>query len=139
LAGLSAGGSFTLIPLYIAEISQDKIRGSLGSFFVLSTNLGMLLIYIAGKVFDYHTTPKIMLLLPLAFFVLFSFFPETPIYLLRNNKKHQAEKSLKFLRGIRQQDVASDDVINELNKMITKVENDAIKKRGSNLNELSEF
>lgn len=125
LAGFSAGGSFTLIPLYVSEISQDKIRGSLGAFFILSTNLGMLLMFICGNIFDYFATPKIMLLLPVVFCFLFSFFPETPIFLLRNDEREKAENSLTFLRG------KLDEVNNELQKMITKVNNDEMNKHGS--------
>lgn len=136
LAGFSAGGSFTLIPLYIAEISQDKIRGSLGSFFILSTNFGMLLMYVVGEFFDYYTTPKIMLLLPASFLLLFSFFPETPIFLLRKNKLREAEKSLKFLRGCKHENSINEDVKCELEKMIRKVELDAITTRDSIINDL---
>lgn len=136
LAGFSAGATFTLIPMYIAEISQDEIRGSLGSFFILSTNFGMLLIYIAGNIFDYFTAPKVMLLLPILFLALFSIFPDTPIYLLRNHKLKEAERSLRFLRGVKQND-AADDVKFELQKMIRKVDADATNKRGSTLDELS--
>lgn len=128
-----------MVPLYVAEISQDHIRGSLGSFFVLSTNLGMLLVYIAGSVFDYFTTPKLMLLLPLAFVMLFSYFPETPVYLLRYDKHEPAVKSLKFLRGIRGADALSQAASDDLQKMIRKVNRDAANKRESNLNELGEM
>jgi PHD/YefM family antitoxin component YafN of YafNO toxin-antitoxin module len=128
-----------LVPLYVAEISQDHIRGSLGSFFILSTNLGMLLIYIAGSTFDYFTTPKVMLLLPLAFSMLFTYFPETPVYLLRYNKPEAAVTSLKFFRSIRRSDDLSQAASDDLQKMITKVNSDAARKRESNLNELSEM
>lgn len=124
--------------MYVAEISQDNIRGSLGSFFILSTNLGMLLIYIAGNIFDYSTTPKVMLLLPTVFLLLISFFPETPSYLLRKGETKRAEASLRFLRGCRKRDETIADVVNlELQKMIRKVNNDTIQ-RGSKLSELSE-
>lgn len=122
--------------MYVAEISQDKIRGSLGSFFILSTNFGMLLIFAAGNILDYHTTPKVMLILPVSFVALFSFFPDTPIYLLRNNRNKEAERSLKFLRGCNRRDDATDDVRIELQKMIRKVECDAVNKRESIFNEL---
>lgn len=128
-----------LVPLYVAEISQTKIRGSLGSFFILSTNLGMLLMYIAGCIFDYSMAPKVMLLLPATFFLLIAYLPETPIYLLRNNKLKTAEASLKFLRGCNKHDTISDDLDLELQKMIRKVNSDAINERSSGFSELGEF
>lgn len=138
LAGLSTGGAFTLVQLYVTEISQDSVRGSLGSFFILSCNFGMLLMYVAGNVFDYFLTPKLMIILPISFVILFSFFPETPIYLLRNNKIQEAEKSLKYLRGSDKEEAMNDDVKFELETMIRKVKEDASKKRGSSWRELSE-
>lgn len=138
LAGFSAGGAFTLVPLYVAEISQDVVRGRLGSFFVLTCNFGILLMYAAGTVFDYFMTPRVMILLPIVFVILFSFFHETPVYLLRKNKKQEAERSLKFYRGSDKGKAMNDNEKLELEKMIRKVEEDAIKKRGSAWRELSE-
>lgn len=87
--------------------------------------------YIAGNFFDYFTTPKVMLALPVTFFILFSIFPETPIYLLRNEKSREAERSLIFLRGFKQCDILTEDVRCELQNMIRKVNSDAERKQNS--------
>lgn len=92
--------------------------------------------YIAGNFFDYYTTPKVMLLLPISFFFLFSMFPETPIYLIRNEKIHDAERSLIFLRGLKARDFLTEDLKYELQKMIRKVNSDAEHKRNSKLSGL---
>lgn len=99
----------------------------------------MLLMYLAGSVFNYYTTPKVMLLLPVTFITLFSIFPETPIYLLRNDKIKEAERALKFLRGLQTRDALSGDVNTEIQKMIRKVNDDAAKARCSNLSGLRKF
>ncbi|CRL04325.1 CLUMA_CG017420, isoform A [Clunio marinus] len=135
LAGFSSGGCFVLVPLYVSEISQDHVRGSLGSFFLLSTNFGMLIIYLCGLVFDYYTTPKVMLGMIFAFVILFSFFNETPIYLLRKGKTEAAVKFLNTLRGINNLETISDEVNIELEKMISKVHNDVISRSDSIMNE----
>lgn len=85
----------------------------------------MLMIYIAGSILNYSTTPKIMLLLPATFLVLIYFFPETPVYLLRNSRSKEAEASLKFLRGYKR-DAVADDVNIEIQKMIRKINIDAM-------------
>jgi MFS family permease len=137
LAGFSAGGTFTLVPLYVSEISQDVVRGSLGSFFILSCNFGMLLMYLAGNLFDFYSTPKVMIILPVVFVMLFSFFPETPFYLLKHAKNQEAQRSLKFLRGSDKREEMTDSEKCELEKMISKVEEDTLKKRGTVWRELS--
>ena len=108
----------------------------MGSFFILSANLGALLIYAAGDVLDYYSTPKIMLLFSVGFIILFSFFPETPVYLLRNGKIDEAEKSLKFLRGLKKFEALSDDVYDEFQKMQKKTIDDSTKTEGSKLSAL---
>lgn len=102
---------------------------------MLSSNIGILLMYLAGNVLDYYTTPKVMLLLPASFLILFSLCPETPIYLVRKGRLNDAERSLTFLRSFKARDTFSSEVVNtELQKMIRKVNDDALKIRRSNLN-----
>lgn len=96
LAGIAVGGSYTLVPLYTAEISDDKIRGSLNSFFILTMNVGMLMIYIAGEFLDYYVTHVIFLGISLLFLASFSYFPETPVYLIKIGQIEKAKESMKF-------------------------------------------
>lgn len=86
LAGLAGGGVFVLIPLYVAEISEDKVRGTLGSTLILSCNTGLLLSYIFGTFFNYFVVPKICMGFPVLFLIGFFFMSETPKYLADNNK-----------------------------------------------------
>lgn len=136
LAGLSTGGCFALVPMYIAEISQDNVRGSLGSFFCLSINFGMLLIYICGKFLSYTLTPKVMLLAPVSFLILFSFCTETPVYLLRHGKVEKSSKALNFLRTCEGE--VQGEVDAELQRMIRKVNNDSQLEKKSTISALSE-
>ncbi|XP_058446700.1 facilitated trehalose transporter Tret1-like isoform X2 [Malaya genurostris] len=99
--GFSGGVCFIVIPMFIAEISEDRIRGMLASTLVLSCNLGILIMYILGNYLAYTTVPWLVLLFPIAFLVTFSFIPDTPFYLMRNNDYVQSEKALRFFRGYR--------------------------------------
>lgn len=100
----------------------------------------MLLIFIAGNIFDYSTAPKVMLLLPTIFVLLIALLPETPIYLLRNGKSKSAELSLKFLRGLSERETISQDVNLELQKMITKVNRDeTVNQHKSGLSDIGEI
>jgi MFS family permease len=85
-SGMGGGGLFILIPIFVNEISVDRVRGSLGSLLVFTCNFGILFGYVAGYFFDYVTSAWLFLPLPVIFFVGFLFFPETPVYLLKRNK-----------------------------------------------------
>lgn len=86
LAGFAGGGVFVLIPLYISEISEDKVRGTLGSTLVLSSNFGILMAFIFGNYLSFVMVPVILMIFPIIFFIGFSFLPETPQYLILQNK-----------------------------------------------------
>jgi MFS family permease len=83
LAGLAGGGVFVLIPLYVSEISDDSIRGSLGAIFILCVNMGTLVLFVAGAYLNYYLVAAIMAFFPIIFFISFIFLPETPQYLIR--------------------------------------------------------
>lgn len=86
LAGLAGGGVFVLFPLYVAEISEDKIRGTLGSTLILSCNFGLLLSYILGNYLSYFVIPMICMAFPVIFLIGFYFMPDTPVFLAGNNQ-----------------------------------------------------
>lgn len=136
-AGLAAGGVFVLVPLYVSEISEDKIRGTLGSFFIFSINFGTLLMFVAGTYLSYSVVPRIMIAFPIIFALTFVFLPETPQHLLKNGKTKQAESSLKFLRGCRNGKEVPEKIKNELVEMSKKIDEDTNVKGNSLLSELS--
>lgn len=122
IAGFSVGGTYSLVPLFVAEISQDKIRGSLSSFFILSLNAGMLMMYIAGEFLDYKIVQIIFLSLILTFVISFAFFTDSPICLLKNGRKEEAENALRFLRGFKKDQIVDISFENEMQKLKLKVE-----------------
>lgn len=137
LAGLAAGGVFVLVPLYISEIAEDKLRGTLGSYFIFSINFGTLLMFVAGSYLSYSLVPKLMISLPIIFALTFVFLPETPQHLLACGKAKQAENSLKFLRGCKSDKEVPDKIKNELLEMSKKIDADSDVKESSILTELS--
>lgn len=139
LAGLSAGGVFVLIPLYVAEISEDKIRGTLGSFFIFSINFGTLLTFIAGNYLEYKTVAYVMVALPIIFLIVFVFLPETPQFLIKCGKEKDAEKSLKFLRGCKSSAETPEFVKTELQELSKKNSENSNKNESSVLDQLSKY
>lgn len=49
LAGMAIGGISVAAPMYVAELAEPKIRGTLGTFFQLQITVGLLVGYILGK------------------------------------------------------------------------------------------
>lgn len=63
-----------------------RVRGTLGSFIVLFCNLGILLGFILGAYCDYNMTPYVFISAIVLFVLLFFFFPESPSFLIKQNR-----------------------------------------------------
>lgn len=137
LAGLAAGGVFVLVPLYVSEISEDKVRGILGSFFIFSINFGTLAMFVAGNYLSYSLVPRIMISFPIIFALTFVFMPESPQHLLKCGKAKEAENSLKFLRGCKDSKEVPEKVKAELFEMSNKIDEHKNIKGESIISELS--
>ncbi|XP_012261825.2 facilitated trehalose transporter Tret1-like [Athalia rosae] len=101
LCGFS--GTFcVLAPNYIAEISDEKIRGRLLVSFQLFLNSGIMFAYVFAHVTIDEETIWVYSLIcavttaPVALVIL---LPESPIYHLKKGNEEQAKISLKYFRG----------------------------------------
>jgi SP family facilitated glucose transporter-like MFS transporter 8 len=112
LAGLSMGGVLLLVPIYVGEICEDSIRGTLGTYLAIFGNAGVLFSYVIGSYTLYHDFAIICLSLPVLFLVTFLWMPETPVYLLRKGQVKQGKRSLEWFRGGKGKDLEE-----ELTKM----------------------
>lgn len=96
--GLGTGCYFTVVPMYVGEIADPKIRGILGSFITAFNFFGQFLITVLGNVFDVITTSYICLPLPILFFIFFFFAPESPYFYIMKGRFDEAKTSLWKLR-----------------------------------------
>lgn len=100
LCGLAVGCTFTVLPMYIGEIAEDEVRGSLGSFMQLFIVLGLLFSYSLGPYMSIKQFNIACLVVPIAFAVLFfMFIPESPYYLIKADDEENAVESLMKLRA----------------------------------------
>ena len=60
---------------------------------------GQLVAWILGYFLDWRTVAFVLMAPPLLLMLLFIPFPETPYWLVENNKFNMAKKSLEFYRG----------------------------------------
>ncbi|XP_058977962.1 facilitated trehalose transporter Tret1-2 homolog isoform X2 [Musca domestica] len=97
--GLATGSFCVVAPMYISEIAESSIRGTLGTLFQLTLSIGILLVYIIGAMVTWTTLSVLCLLVPVALFIGMLFLPETPTYLLKKGRRGDAALSLKWLWG----------------------------------------
>ncbi|EDW03491.1 facilitated trehalose transporter Tret1 [Drosophila grimshawi] len=94
--GLTGGGIFIVLPMFIGEIADNSIRGRLCSLCSLAMNLGILSGFIISSYVPYHIIPRVVILLPLCYLLLATRYPEVPQQLMRRGRIEDAERSLKY-------------------------------------------
>ncbi|EFA02432.1 Facilitated trehalose transporter Tret1-2 homolog-like Protein [Tribolium castaneum] len=99
IAGIASGVNLVVIPLYIGEIADPKIRGTLGTFIYIFNLIGFLLMNVIGSFVSISTSSLLSLILPLTVVLVFSWMPESPYYLAMKNDVDEATKSLIKLKG----------------------------------------
>lgn len=126
LLGVHLGIVATVQPLYIGEISQPDIRGTLSSLNNFAINAGSLFTFVIGPYVSYYTLAIVSLILPLMFVTSFPYMPESPYYCMMTGEMNQARDSLFWLRG----DLNRIELELELDQ-IEKVVDTQMKKPGS--------
>lgn len=115
ITGIADGAAFTTVPVYIGEILEPKLRGSLGSLLSFSIYFGQFFINVIGAYTSMKVSALVCGIFPILFFISFIFMPETPYYLLMKNRAEAARNSLKKLR-------MTNNVEEELTKLIADVQ-----------------
>ncbi|KAL8523720.1 hypothetical protein ACS0TY_013621 [Phlomoides rotata] len=99
LEGFGVGIISYTVPVYIAEIAPQNLRGGLGSVNQLSVTIGILLSYLLGLFVNWRVlavlgTLPCLILIPGLFFI-----PESPRWLAKMGMNDDFEASLQVLRG----------------------------------------
>ncbi|XP_037040478.1 facilitated trehalose transporter Tret1-like isoform X2 [Bradysia coprophila] len=105
--GFAIGGNYVVAPVYLVEIADDRIRGILGATIMVNENTGVLLGFAIGGFCDYKVLPAVGITLNLLFVILFVWFPESPAFLVSQDKILAAEKSIRFYRNLHIDDTAA--------------------------------
>ncbi|XP_031342715.1 facilitated trehalose transporter Tret1-like [Photinus pyralis] len=84
---------------YVSEVTQPHLRGVLSISGSMSVMLGSFLQFLIGTFFKWRICALISCAFPLVTFFLFFLVPESPYWLISNNKLVEAKKSLAWLRG----------------------------------------
>ncbi|KAL0323127.1 UNVERIFIED_CONTAM: Sugar transporter ERD6-like 6 [Sesamum angustifolium] len=99
LEGFGVGIISYTVPVYIAEIAPQNMRGSLGSVNQLSVTIGIMLAYLLGLFVSWRVLAVLgilpcLILIPGLFFI-----PESPRWLAKMGMTEDFEASLQVLRG----------------------------------------
>ncbi|XP_073962532.1 uncharacterized protein [Choristoneura fumiferana] len=100
VAGISCA-VFVVIPVYISEICQPSIRGTMASFMIVSYCLGMLWSYLIGGFLDYNPMCYACLSIAVAGLAMAVFLRESPVFLMRKGREEEAADSIAFYRSTR--------------------------------------
>lgn len=100
LLGLGTGCVFSLIPIYVAEISDTKTRSTTSVIIALMNTFSQLLVFIFGPYMTIKNFALISLIPSMLFILTFGLFaPESPHHFILHNQKLEARRSLEKLRG----------------------------------------
>jgi hypothetical protein len=118
IGGISEGACFTILPIYICEVAEPRIRGLLGASFSLSLILGVLTANIVGSYYSIYTSAVIFLACSAVFLVLFSFMPESPFYLIMKNRIQESRSSLQKLRASKTVEAELDSLVSDVTRQM---------------------
>ncbi|XP_062125159.1 facilitated trehalose transporter Tret1-like [Drosophila sulfurigaster albostrigata] len=100
LAGVSGGGCYVVLPIFVAEISDNNVRGALSSMAMMYVSIGMIVGFSLASYLSYYLMPCIAIAFPVIYLLAIIGLSETPQYLLRQGRDAQAEKSFYFYKNL---------------------------------------
>lgn len=118
LGGLAIGGSSVVAPMYIAEIAPAAVRGRLVALSQLNVVLGILVAYLSNSLVELmvggpaSAAWRVMLGAPalpaVFFFVLLRRIPESPRWLMKHDRREEAEEVLRRVGSEHPAEVAAE-------------------------------
>ncbi|XP_046667418.1 facilitated trehalose transporter Tret1-like isoform X2 [Homalodisca vitripennis] len=110
LGGMSFAITFSAVPTYVAEISEDSVRGVLNTLNMISIASGGLLMFSVAPFVSYRLIHYIMLGICAMFFLLCPLLPESPYTLVMKNRIGKAKHVLTWLREKRPESVVETEL-----------------------------
>ncbi|XP_057251496.1 sugar transporter ERD6-like 6 isoform X2 [Beta vulgaris subsp. vulgaris] len=99
LEGFGVGIISYTVPVYIAEIAPQNMRGMLGSVNQLAVTIGIMIVYLLGIFVEWRALAIIGILPCAALIPGLFFIPESPRWLAKMGMMEECEASLQVLRG----------------------------------------
>ncbi|XP_026728052.1 sugar transporter ERD6-like 5 isoform X2 [Trichoplusia ni] len=113
LSGISSS-IFLVASVYISEICQDSIRGTMTATNMVAYGLGMLVSYLLGGTLDYASTIYVGLGVSVAGVLALLLLKESPIHLMSKGFEKEAMQSIAYYRRL---DIDSKEILDEISNM----------------------
>lgn len=114
LGGIAGGSALVYAPIFISEIAESSIRGTLAAGPVIFYSLGALFSYVVGWTCDFRTITYLNLVVSIINAVFIHFVVESPVYLLKKNREEEARKAIAQYRN---GNIDSKEVLEELSRL----------------------
>ncbi|XP_036344210.1 facilitated trehalose transporter Tret1-like [Rhagoletis pomonella] len=125
--GLAGGATFAVLPIFIAEISEEHNSSSLLATIEQWRTVGMLFGFLLGQHLQYEYVSVVAICISCAFTLVFPFSQETPYFHMRKGNMSGLEKSLRWFRGVRRMSVRNrPDFLRELQDLKGNMEKHVI-------------
>ncbi|XP_072759964.1 facilitated trehalose transporter Tret1-like [Anoplolepis gracilipes] len=100
VAGAASGAASVVVPMFTSEIVEQSIRDSLGTIFQLQISAGILFAYATAFTDSLHVIAILCSVAPALLLISFPFIPESPVWLVMQGRKNEANDVLKHFRGV---------------------------------------
>ncbi|KAF5300123.1 hypothetical protein FQR65_LT09213 [Abscondita terminalis] len=127
IGGVGRNMNLIIILMYVSEISNPEIRGTLGAFANVFLNTGVIGVTAITTYLSLKISAIVGIVIAIIPFTLIHFLPESPYYLVMVSRKTEAVKSLEILRQTRLVDQEFEDLCIAVKKQTTK--NDTLVKK----------
>ncbi|XP_072948382.1 facilitated trehalose transporter Tret1-like [Epargyreus clarus] len=122
ISGISCGGFLVYAPIFISEVAEESIRGTLATGPVAFNCLGILLSYIFGWFLSYKYIIWANIVCCCIGLGLIIMVTESPVWLMRQNREEDARRAIAHYRGLSTESKIVLDEISRLKAQIDPVE-----------------
>lgn len=127
MGGMAAGAVFTVLPIFIADISEKNNTGALITTIEQWRTMGILIGFLLGQHLQHDYVAVVAVCISCAFTMMFPFSQESPYFYMRKGDVTRLEKSLRWFRGVRSIDDRNrPDFLRELDDFKSNMVNNAI-------------
>ncbi|CAH0397991.1 unnamed protein product [Chilo suppressalis] len=125
LWGWGTGMIGTVVSMYLAEIADKDLRGTLSVGTRFMFNFGTLLVISIGPFLSYTVLNLSLLVLPLVYFIACCWIPESPYYYLKEGRVEEARRVLSKLRSYKDSKAVEDELMVMKSSVSTEMKRDS--------------